>query len=264
MVWVLGKCQHVVDRVVARRRLRNFHLDLCLGPCSSCDKQLAQGGSKGDGGSRRDETDGRVRADHIVHGDSERALVGRIVPVKQREWHRIGALVRHWVGDEGSVSEREASCSILVVRIEKMLIDFGSQCFDSGWAEDGLGVVVNGFHSRERVLGMSVAQQMGELSPLFRVCDLGDFVVVEHADSLTEAGDDRVGASDANPGKVIVGWIQDGVEVAALVGGMLVVSAYVAVAGFVVKFMLWRCNGGVHDDRLVMWVFIGFGASPVP
>jgi hypothetical protein len=111
---------------------------------------------------------------------------------------------------------------------------------------------------------MSVAQQVGELSPLFRVCDLGDFVVVEHADSLTEAGDDRVGASDANPGKVIVGWIHDGVDVVALVGGMLVVSAYVAVTGFVVEFMLWRCNGGVNDDRSVMWVFIGFGASPVP
>jgi hypothetical protein len=39
-----------------------------------------------------------------------------------------------------------------------MLIDFGSQCFDSGWAEDGLRVVVNGLDSRERVDGLAVAQ----------------------------------------------------------------------------------------------------------
>ena len=124
--------------------------------------------------------------------------------------------------------------------------------------------MVNWFHFRERVGGLSVAHMVGDLNPLFRVCDLGDFVLVEHAVTLTTASDDRVGAGDANPGKVIVGWIHDGVDVAALVGGMLVVSAYVAVAGFVVEFMLWRCNGGVHDDRSVMWVFIGFGASPVP
>ena len=64
--------------------------------------------------------------------------------------------------------------------------------------------------------------------------------------------------------RLFVGWIHDGVDVVALVGGMLVVSAYVAVAGFVVKFMLWRCNGGVHDDSLVKWVFVAFGASSVP
>ncbi len=124
--------------------------------------------------------------------------------------------------------------------------------------------MVNWFYFRERVGGLSVAHQVGDLNPLFRVCDLGDFVVVEHADLLTKAGDDRVGAGDANPGKVIVGWIHDGVDVVALVGGMLVVSAYVAVTGFVVEFVLWRCNGGVNDDRSVMWVFIGFGTSAVP
>jgi len=118
VVRVLSKGQYKVDREVARRRFRNIDLDLRLESCSSCDKPLAQGGSKGDGGGRWDETDGRVRADNIVHGDSERALVGRIVPVKHGEWHRIGALVMRWVGDGGSVSEREASCSILVVRIE--------------------------------------------------------------------------------------------------------------------------------------------------
>ena len=124
--------------------------------------------------------------------------------------------------------------------------------------------MVNWFHFREKVGGLSAAHLVGDLNPLFRVCDLGDFVLVEHAVTLTKAGDDRVGAGDANPGKVVVGWIQDGVEVAALVSGMLVVSAYVAVAGFVVKFMLWRCNGGVHDDSLVKWVFVAFGASSVP
>jgi hypothetical protein len=89
---------------------------------------------------------------------------------------------------------------------------------------------------------------LGELSPLFRVCDFGNFVVVEHAKSHTKAGDDGVGASDADPVKVIDGWIHDGVAVVASVGGMLVVSAYVAVADFVVEFVLWGCNGGVNDD----------------
>ena len=128
-----------------------------------------------------------------------------------------------------------------------------------GWKSWSIGSI-----SEKKVGGLSAAHLVGHLNPLFRVCNLGDFLIVEHAVSRTKAGDDRVGAGDANPGKVDVGWIQDGVEVAALVSGMLVVSAYVAVAGFVVKFMLWGCNGGVHDDRLVMWVFIGFGASPVP
>ena len=124
--------------------------------------------------------------------------------------------------------------------------------------------MVDRFHLRERVDGLSVAYLVGHKNPLFRVCDLGDFLIVEHAVSRTKAGDDRVGAGDANPGKVDVGWVQDGVEVAALVSGMLVVSAYVAVAGFVVEFMLWGCDGGVNDDGPVMWVFIGFGASSVP
>ena len=71
---------------------------------------------------------------------------------------------------------------------------------------------------------------------------------MEHAKSHTKAGDDGVGASDADPVKVIVGWIHDGVDVVASVGGMLMVSAYVAVADFVVEFVLWWCNGGVDDD----------------
>jgi hypothetical protein len=118
VVWVLSEGQHEVDCEVARRRFRNFDLDLRLEPCSSCDKPLAKGGSKVYGGGWWDETDGRVRADNVVHGDTERALVGRIVPVEHGKWHRIGALVRRWMGDEGSVSEREASCLILVVRVE--------------------------------------------------------------------------------------------------------------------------------------------------
>ena len=124
--------------------------------------------------------------------------------------------------------------------------------------------MVDRFHLRERVDGLSVAYLVGHKNPLFRVCDLGDFLIVEHAVSRTKAGDDRVGAGDANPGKVDVGWVQNGVDVAALVSGVLVVSANVAVAGCVVKFLLWRCNGGVHDDSLVKWVFVAFGASSVP
>jgi hypothetical protein len=118
VVWVLSEGQHEVDCELARRCFRDFDLDLRLEPCSSCDKPLAKGGSKVYGGGWLDETDGRVRADNVVHGDTERALVGRIVPVEHGKWHRIGALVRRWMGDEGSVSEREASCLVLVVRVE--------------------------------------------------------------------------------------------------------------------------------------------------
>ena len=60
VVWVLSEGQHEMDREVARRRFRNFDLDLRLEPCSSCDKKLAQGSSKGDGGRRRDEADWQV------------------------------------------------------------------------------------------------------------------------------------------------------------------------------------------------------------
>jgi hypothetical protein len=115
-----------------------------------------------------------------------------------------------------------------------MLIDDRSQWLDSSGAVDGPRVMVNGYDSRERVLWFSAAQSFGELNPLLLVGDSGDFVIPEHAKSLTETGYDRVRAGNAELGQVVFGWIHDGVDVVAFVGGMFMVSADVAVADFVV------------------------------
>jgi hypothetical protein len=118
VVWVLSEGQLEVDSELARRCFRNFDQDLRLEICSSCDKPLAKGGSKEYGGGWWDEADGCDRADNVFHGGTERALVGRIVPVEHGKRHWIGALFRRRMGDEGSVFEREASCLVLVVRVE--------------------------------------------------------------------------------------------------------------------------------------------------
>ena len=110
--------------------------------------------------------------------------------------------------------------------------------------------MVDRFHLRERVDGLSVAYLVGHKNPLVRVCDLGDFLIVEHAVSRTKAGNERVGAGDANPGKVVVGWVQDGVDVAALVSGVLVVSANVAVTVVSLKSC---CRGAMVVFTMIAW-----------
>ena len=57
VVGVLGEGKRVGDRVVAEHRLRNFHLDLRLEICTSCDNPLTQSCSKGGCGCGRDGTD---------------------------------------------------------------------------------------------------------------------------------------------------------------------------------------------------------------
>ena len=74
--------------------------------------------------------------------------------------------------------------------------------------------------------------------PFFPACDPVDFFIVEHAVACTEARDDRVSASDADSGKVFRRGVQDGVDVTAMVGVVLVGSANVAVAWFVDQFLV--------------------------
>ena len=49
-----------------------------------------------------------------------------------------------------------------------------------------------------------------------------------------------------------------------MVGVVLVVSADVAVASFIDLFVVWLCDNGVHDDCLVGWVLLAFGALSMP
>jgi hypothetical protein len=169
-----------------------------------------------------------------------------------------------WVGDKASVIERVGSSSFLVFRIDEPLVEGGSQCFDSGGPKDGLEVVVDRFHLRDRVDGLSIAHLMGQLLPLFPVSNPVDFFFVEHAVACTKARDDRVGTGDADSGKVVVGRVQDGVDVTTVVGEVLVVSADVAVARCDIEFLVWWCNCGVDNDSLVDGVLVAFGTCSVP
>jgi hypothetical protein len=100
--------------------------------------------------------------------------------------------------------------------------------------------------------------------PFFPACDPVDFFIVEHAVAYTKARDDRVGTSDADSGEVFRRGVQDGVDVTAMVGVVLVGSANVAVAWFVDLFVVKRCNCGVDNDSPVEGVIVGFGAGSVP
>jgi len=143
-----------------------------------------------------------------------------------------------WVSEKSSVSERVGSSSLLVFSIDEQLVEGGSQCFGGGGPKNGLEVVVDRFHLWDGVDGLSVAHLMGQLLPLFPVCDPVDFFIVEHAVACTNARDDRVCTGDADSGKVVGGRVQDGVDVPTMVGVVLVVSANVAVARFVDQFLV--------------------------
>ena len=161
---------------------------------------------------------------------------------------------------------------MLVLCVEEQLVQERTQCFDCGSPEDKLKVVVVWFQFVgriglvvwDRVDGLPVAHRLGNLLPLCLCFDVVDLCVVEHPVACADVCNDGVGYRHPDSGQVSSRGIHDSVELPTVVDRVLVVSADVSVASFIDLFVMWWCDNGVHDDCLVDWVLLAFGALSMP
>ena len=112
--------------------------------------------------------------------------------------------------------------------------------------------------------GHPVTHNLCQPLPFSSRFDLMDFLLEEHTVPPADVSDNGVRAGDADSGEVFRSRVEDSVVVSTLVDMVVVVPADLAEPWFVSQFLVWWCDGGVHDDSLVEGVHVAFGACSVP